>query len=69
MFNHPATDFTCRRCGITIPHGKEETCWVCGGPLCYVCWDAAGECGHPEVNKHAPRQGHHGEHKSKPGHR
>jgi len=51
IFDHPAVTFVCRRCGTEIPAGGEETCWYCGGPLCFECWDAVGHCGHDEAER------------------
>lgn len=37
----------CRLCRA-LPD-RSETCWWCGGALCFTCWDVAGHCGHPEA--------------------
>lgn len=41
----------CGRCGRSVPHDHEETCWYCQGPLCFGCWEEHGHCGHPEADE------------------
>jgi hypothetical protein len=28
-----------------------DLCWWCGDSLCPSCWEAFGDCGHPEADK------------------
>jgi len=41
----------CGRCEVEIADGDDEACSYgdCPKPLCYVCWEDVGHCGHPEA--------------------
>lgn len=45
----------CGRCCGDLA-GSAELCWGCLGPLCWRCWESAGECGHPELAGIARRE-------------
>ena len=39
----------CARCRVALPADGGECCaWCSEVVLCMDCWDAHGECGHPE---------------------
>jgi hypothetical protein len=41
----------CGRCGVPVDDINMEVCIGCEGPLCVLCWEAFGECGHPELRQ------------------
>jgi hypothetical protein len=41
----------CGRCNRALTEAEEEICIGCEGPLCVMCWDEFGECGHPELRE------------------
>ena len=39
----------CNRCGAELSTYSTDTCLFCRKPLCGPCWEAFGDCGHPEL--------------------
>ena len=39
----------CSRCGSPLTQYSTDTCVWCRLPLCGPCWEAFGDCGHPEL--------------------
>jgi hypothetical protein len=44
------TEESCGRCAAEVAD-PQDLCWWCDGPLCSVCWEALGHCGHAEADK------------------
>lgn len=42
---------SCSRCKKHIQLNTVESCFYCGGYLCYDCWEEYGHCGHPEAER------------------
>lgn len=40
---------TCARCAAPLGQYSTDACLWCKRPLCGPCWEAFGECGHPEL--------------------
>lgn len=38
----------CGYCGLGVRGDQAESCWFCSGPLCDVCWEVIGHCGHED---------------------
>ena len=41
----------CGFCTREIHEDEAESCWLCGGPLCDLCWDEVGHCGHRDADR------------------
>ena len=39
----------CGYCGRRVRLAQAEYCWFCSGPLCGLCHDEIGHCGHQEA--------------------
>lgn len=54
LYNHPATQFTCRHCGKSAGYDP-EICFYCG-PVCYECFMSPAPCAGEKKHQAAQEQ-------------